>query len=70
VTHDDQLIVADTPAQIAAACVRLLDQPERRRALGQAARAFVVSRYAWPGVADRLIAAYRKGLEAKASAAA
>ena len=35
----------------------LIDQPELRKTLGQAGKAYVQSAYAWPAVAQRLFAA-------------
>jgi len=45
-------VAADDPAQFAAAVVRLLRNPARRQALGQAGRALVEARYSWPTVAQ------------------
>ena len=42
-----QLILEDEPAALAQAIVELLASPERRLALGQAARRLVEERYAW-----------------------
>lgn len=39
----------------------LLDQPEKRRALGESGRAFVLSEYGWPAVEARMFAALDEG---------
>ena len=44
-------VAADDPGDFAAAVVRLLRDPEARRALGQAGRDLVEARYSWPTVA-------------------
>jgi glycosyltransferase involved in cell wall biosynthesis len=44
-------VPADDPAAFADAVVRLLRNPERRRALGQAGRSLVEAHYSWPKVA-------------------
>jgi len=57
VTDGRELLLADTPADFAAAVVSLLRAPERRAALGRAARAFA-EQYDWRAIAPRLEALY------------
>ena len=59
VTDERELLLADTPANFAAAVVRLLRDTERRVALGQAARAFVEEYYDWRIIVPRVDAVYR-----------
>ncbi len=47
VTDGRELLLADSPADFAAAVVALLRDPQHREALGRAARAFVEERYDW-----------------------
>jgi sugar transferase (PEP-CTERM/EpsH1 system associated) len=48
------LIVADEPAQMAAAIVSLLGDPDARRRIGREGRAFVLRRFRWEDVLDRM----------------
>lgn len=57
-------LVADEPADFAAAVVRVLDEPDLAASLAGAGRALVERRFAWPSLAPTLLAAYR-GLSAK-----
>jgi glycosyltransferase involved in cell wall biosynthesis len=59
VTHGRELLLADQPADFAAAVVALLRAPERRAELGQAARSFVERRYDWRVIIPQVEAAYR-----------
>ena len=61
VTHERELLLADTPADFAAAVVSLLRAPERRAELGRVARAFVEQRYDWRVIVPRVEAVYRIG---------
>lgn len=45
--------LADSPGDFAAACVRLLRDPARRRALGEAGRDTVVRRFDWNAIGQR-----------------
>jgi glycosyltransferase involved in cell wall biosynthesis len=57
--HDGrQLVVAGTPDELAAACVRLLDEPDERVRLAVAAHALVRERYSWERQVDALLALY------------
>ena len=58
VTDGRELLLADTPADFAAAIVALLRAPERRAELGQAARTFVERRYDWRAIVPRVEAVY------------
>jgi glycosyltransferase involved in cell wall biosynthesis len=49
-------------AALAAAVVRLLDDPESGRRMGEAGRALVQARFGWPRVAERFVAAYDRAL--------
>ena len=51
VRDGEHLLIADTPEQFAAAVVRLIEDPDFARALGQRASALVRSRFGWRGVA-------------------
>jgi glycosyltransferase involved in cell wall biosynthesis len=53
------LVVADDASTIAAAVVSLLRDPERGRALGQAARRFVQTNYSWHHALKRMNAIER-----------
>jgi sugar transferase (PEP-CTERM/EpsH1 system associated) len=54
-----ELLLADTPADFAAAVVALLRAPERRVELGRVARAFVEQQYDWRAIVPRVEAVYR-----------
>ena len=58
VTDGCELLLADTPADFAAAVVALLRAPERRAELGRAARAFVEQRYDWRVIVPRVETVY------------
>ena len=53
-----ELVVADTPAEFAAAVLALLQDPQRRERIGRAARRFAGSRYDWRMIVPRLERAY------------
>ena len=55
---DQELAIADTPAEFAAAVLALLRDPGRRDRLGRAARRFAGSRYDWRMIVPRLERAY------------
>ena len=59
VTHGRELLLADTPADFAAAVVALLRAPRRRLELGRVARAFVEQWYDWGIIVPRVEAVYR-----------
>ncbi len=58
VTDGRELLLADTPADFAAAVVALLRAPERRAELGRVARTFVEQRYDWRVIVPRVEAVY------------
>lgn len=53
-------IVADTPASLSEAVVKLLGDPARRAELGEQARAYVRQYYDWSALIPRLLAAYKE----------
>lgn len=53
-----ELIIADQPAEFAAAVLSLLRDPERRERVGRAARRFAGSRYDWRMIVPRLEKVY------------
>ncbi len=53
-----ELVIADTPADLAAAVLTLLRDPARRERLGRAARRFAGSRYDWQIIVPRLERVY------------
>lgn len=57
---EDNILLADTAEQFAAALLRLLDSPALRRDLGAAGRRTVLRSYQWPAVGELLRAAYLK----------
>lgn len=63
VTDGRELLLADSPADFAAAVVALLRAPERRVELGRVARAFVERGYDWQVVVPRMEAAYGPGAQ-------
>jgi phosphatidylinositol alpha-mannosyltransferase len=58
-------VTPNDPAALADAVCRLVEDEPRREAMGKAARALAVERYAWPAIAERLEAVYANvtGLE-------
>ncbi len=58
VTEGRELLLADTPADFAAAVVRLMRDPQRRAELGRAGRAFVEERYDWRVIVPLVEAVY------------
>lgn len=54
---------ANTPAEFVAQVRRLEADPELRRRLGEAGRAFVVARYSWDRIAESLERAYVEALQ-------
>lgn len=52
-TPGTHLEVADTAADFASHCLKLLDDPNRRNTLGEEGYRFVASRFSWESVADQ-----------------
>ncbi len=52
--HGANILIADDPQAFAAACVDLLQDVSRRRAMATAARRMVAERFSWERVAERL----------------
>jgi glycosyltransferase involved in cell wall biosynthesis len=59
VNHDKELLLARSATETSAAVLHLLDQPEERRRIGQAARKFAES-YDWRTVVPRFDEVYRQ----------
>jgi glycosyltransferase involved in cell wall biosynthesis len=57
-TPGRELVVADTPADFAAAAVALLHDPQRREQLGEAGRAFAAAGYDWSIIVPMLERVY------------
>ncbi len=62
VTHDKDILIEDDPQAFARLVVSLLNDPERRRSLGDRGRDLAVSRYAWGPIGGRLITAYEDAI--------
>src|SRR5258708_26285235 len=59
IDHDhDGLVVRQRAAEVAAAILRLLDDPATAAAMGERGRAKVVERWSWSAVIDRVEAAH------------
>jgi polysaccharide biosynthesis protein PslH len=54
--HPDQILLADSPADFATACVDLLEQGERRAAMAQSALDHVAANFSWASVTARFAA--------------
>lgn len=54
------VVPPEDPAALAAALQKLLDDPEKRRRMGEAARQFVADRYRWEDTAERMEQLYRQ----------
>ncbi len=54
------LVNSGDPESLRQALVHLIENPDRRRAMGEAARAGVVSGYSWDNYAERAVSAYNK----------
>ena len=58
VTHGHELLLADTPEGFARAVLRLVEDPEERSRLGEAARRFVEAAYGWDALIPKLETLY------------
>jgi glycosyltransferase involved in cell wall biosynthesis len=57
-THERDVLLADSPTDFAQQIVRALSEPELAQRLGQQARALAESRYAWTAVVSQLVRFY------------
>ena len=55
VVHDKHLLIADDPPAFAQSVVELLQQPERRRTLGEVGRRLVEAEYSWERCGEQLL---------------
>jgi polysaccharide biosynthesis protein PslH len=60
VTHDRNVLLADSPAAFAEQVVRALSEPELTRKLGEQARILAEERYAWTAVVGELVRFYER----------
>lgn len=67
VEHGRHVLLADTPADFAAAVLELLDNPDRRAALAAAARQRAAERYDWDNIVARLEHVYHQAAAERAS---
>ena len=58
VTDGEQLRLADSPQDFAAAVIELLEQPDQRENLGAAAQRYVCDHYDWSVIVPRLLRVY------------
>lgn len=61
VTDGQEALLAEEPEGFAGHILALLAEPDRRRALGQAARRFVEQSYGWEAIGPKLEAVYGQG---------
>jgi sugar transferase (PEP-CTERM/EpsH1 system associated) len=57
---DQELVIADMPAEFATAVLNLLQDPARRERLGRAARSFAGTRYDWRIIVPKLEEAFER----------
>ncbi|MBI2819055.1 MAG: glycosyltransferase [Acidobacteria bacterium] len=57
---NEEIILADTPADFAEGCLRLLEDSSAARSMAASARRLVEARYNWPVVMERLDWVYRE----------
>jgi glycosyltransferase involved in cell wall biosynthesis len=67
IRNGEHLIIADGPAAFADATVELLENPARRKRLGETARQFVEQNFSWPKVARGFELALEKAARRNAS---
>ncbi|MDM8531886.1 glycosyltransferase [Anaerolineales bacterium HSG25] len=58
--HNQELLLADQPADFAEAVLALLNQPQRRAELGQMGRIFAYSHYGWDRLVPQLEQVYHR----------
>ncbi len=63
VTHERELLMAEHPAEMANAIVRLMQEPDLALRLGERARRKVMEMYDWRVIGERLLTVYRGLLE-------
>jgi len=56
ITHGENVLIGETPEELAAHTRALLESKERRDAIGRAAQAFIREHYSWDAISNRLIA--------------
>jgi glycosyltransferase involved in cell wall biosynthesis len=54
VTHSNDIVLADEPASFADAVCRLMESPDERTRIGNAARKLVAENYSWGSVARQV----------------
>lgn len=57
--HGEHLLLADTPAEFAAAVLRMVDHPTEAQRMGEAGRTWVVAQHSWERGAALVMDAYR-----------
>lgn len=57
--HDREILIGDTPDMFAAACIRLLDNVEKRQAISNQALRLVTENFSWERVTDQFEEAIR-----------
>ena len=70
VENGKSILLADSPADFAAAVLRVLDDPALARSMGETGRALVCDRYSWDAVTQRLERFFAEVLEGKRTRAA
>jgi glycosyltransferase involved in cell wall biosynthesis len=63
VQHGENILIADTPAELADAIATLLNAPDKALRIAQEGRRLVESRYAWRHIADTLYRQYEQLLK-------
>ena len=53
------LVIAGDPVSLGAAIAELLNDTERRRAMGESGRQLASSSYCWSGLARQMVAGYK-----------
>jgi glycosyltransferase involved in cell wall biosynthesis len=59
VEHNRNILIADSPSEMAKAVCRVLNDPALARSLAEEGRRLVESRYAWKSIADSMYETYR-----------